>query len=675
IAYIWDFSDGSKSGGVVNAHSWSEPGVYTVILTVRDDDYLIDHAYLNITVVKGTNRPIINGIVPNQVKVEDAPPWELDLSTYGSDFDGLTEDLRWHLTGENTSLYHVLGENSTEQKLIFSPILNAFGNDSVTLWLTDKDGHNTTQQLCINITPINDRPTIESLPNLVVHYNVPYTFNLTNYISDVETLRHLLTLSAQDQYTNNYVTVKQHTITFLYPEELMDEILLTTVSVSDGDLDSMEIMSITVSGNWPPILKTKLPDVVLTEGITKHDVFKLDDYFTDPEDEKLYFSHTESFVKIYIKQNHSVDMIPQGDWTGDEDVIFRARDPVGGISEDTIKITVKPINDPPEIGNVPNLHVHYDMDYYFDISYYISDNDHKLSELTLKVSDNDHIRISPQNNLGIILNYPKVMLGNTTQVLLTVSDGLIETSKTISVTVIEGFPPELIQKLPDIVFNEDEELIEFFDLDEYFLDLDEDSLFYTTGNEMVNITIDTEHLVSFNTPRDWFGMEEVAFRATDPVGALVEDSILVSVLPMNDAPILAPLPKITLNETEIFRLNLELYITDVDTNISDIIIHVEDSNIIVSGTTLVIFGSPDLPDEVDIHLIDGNETVNGKLPIKVIIEQKSTSALSSTITGFVIILIIIIVLILLILGYYYRLGRKYDIEEIFLIHNSGKLLS
>jgi hypothetical protein len=368
-------------------------------------------------------------------------------------------------------------------------------------------------------------------------------------------------------------------------------------------------------------------------------------------------------------------MIPQGDWTGDEDVIFRARDPIGGISEDTIKITVKPINDPPEIGNIPNLQVHYDMDYYFDLSYYISDNDHKQSELTLKVSDNDHIRISPQNNLGIILNYPKVMLGNTTQVLLTVSDGLIETSKTISVTVIEGFPPELIQKLPDIIFNEDEELIEFIDLDEYFLDLDEDSLFYTTGNEMVNITIDTEHLVSFKTPRDWYGMEEVAFRATDPIGALVEDSILVSILPVNDAPILATLPKIILNETEIFRLNLEQYITDVDTNISDIDIKVENSNIIVSGTTLVIFGSPDLPDEVDIHLIDGNLTVNGKLPIKVIIEQKPSNALSSTMAGFVIILIIIIVIILIILGYYYHLGRKYDIEEIFLIHNSGKLLS
>jgi len=139
-SYIWDFGDGNNSGGVVNAHSYSKSGTYLVILTVRDNDFLIDHAYLNITVVKGSTRPVINGIVPNQIKEEDSPAWELGLGDYGLDFDGSPMDLRWYLTGTNNNLYHVIGENSTDQKLIFSVLPNAYGNDLVTIWLKDQDG-------------------------------------------------------------------------------------------------------------------------------------------------------------------------------------------------------------------------------------------------------------------------------------------------------------------------------------------------------------------------------------------------------------------------------------------------------------------------------------------------------------------------------------------------------
>ncbi|WP_455391524.1 PKD domain-containing protein, partial [[Eubacterium] cellulosolvens] len=196
IAYIWDFGDGQNSGGVINAHSWTAPGVYCVILTVRDDNFLIDHAYMNITVVQGTNKPLINGVVPNQQKPEDSPPWELDLSSYGIDLDSSPSELRWYLTGENTNLYQILGENSTGQKLIFSLLENANGDDLVTLWLTDKDGYNSSQSLWINITPVNDKPVIATLPNIIVHYGVPYKFLLSHYISDIETPKEQLMVTA-----------------------------------------------------------------------------------------------------------------------------------------------------------------------------------------------------------------------------------------------------------------------------------------------------------------------------------------------------------------------------------------------------------------------------------------------------------------------------------------------
>jgi PKD repeat protein len=675
IAYIWDFGDGSNSGGVLNAHSYPTPGTYGVILTVRDNDFLIDQIMKNITVIQGSNKPVINGKIPDQIVDEDAPPWELDLSKAGVDLESSHTELKWYLTGVNPDLYKVMGENSTEQKLIFSPIANAFGNDLVTLWLIDKDGFNDSQPLWINITPINDRPVIKSLPSLTVHYNVPYRFYLSNYIDDIETPKHKLTVTVQDQYGNLYVNVVGQDLLFNYPDELMNTIILSTVTVSDGEDKSQAIISVKISDNWPPVLKHDIPDIILREGESKLDVFNLDDYFTDPEGEELSYSYSESEVIIYVKENNSVNVMSVGDYTGEEYVIFRARDNYGGITEDMVKIVVLPINDPPEIGDVPDLKVHFSMDYYFDVSYYISDRDNSFDELTLTTSEKEYIRISEKNHLGIVLNYPRFLFGITSQVKLTVSDGHLEANKTIRVTVIEEYPPELVRKMPDITFNEDEQLVGFFDLDEYFLDFDNDSLYYTAGNIMIEIVIDNEHLISFSSAKDWYGTEKVVIRATDPTEAFVEDAISVTVLPVNDAPTLKPLPKITLNETEIVELDLKSFIIDVDTNISNINIIVEDPNVMVSGSSLVIFGSPELPKEVEIFINDGELTTMGKLKTKVNLKDKNGDYLNSTIITFIVILIIIIITILGYLGYTHILSQKYEIEEIFLIHNSGKLLN
>jgi hypothetical protein len=675
ISYIWDYGDGNKSGGMINAHSWSNPGEYSVILTVRDDDFLIDHAILNISVVMGTNQPVINGIVPDQQQNEDDSAWELDLNGFGIDLDSSPTELRWYLTGENVSLYHVLGENSTDQKLVFSPILNAYGNDLTTLWLKDKDGYNTSQPLWINLTSVNDKPIIEGLPPLNVHYGVPYRFTITNYLYDVETPKEELIIWVQDKFGNQYVKSEGHEIITEYPESLANEVILVSISVSDGEDTSEYIISVEISDNWPPVLTEQLPDIVLYEGTAKYDAFNLDDYFMDPEENELYYTYSKSNIITYIKANNSVDIISQGDWTGEEEVIFRARDPYDGFVEDVIKIIVLPINDPPKIGDVPNLMVHYDLDYNFDISYYIADSDNSLSELTLTSSDKEHIRINPLNHLGIILNYPKSMLGTTINVRMTVSDGNLETTKMISVTVIEEYPPELIQKLPDVTFNEDESLIDLFDLDEYFLDFDNDSLYYTTGNKMVNVTIDPLHSVSFFVLKDWFGIEKVIFRATDPIGALVEDSIYVTVLPINDPPGIKALPDVILNKTEILELDLKPYIFDVDNNVSELNITVSDPSIMVSGTSLIIFGSPDLESEIEIYITDGESITIGDLNIKVIDEPQQREQINS---GFYVsILVLIIIIIAILIGVYirHRKQQKFDIQEIFLIHNSGKLVN
>ncbi len=680
IAFIWDFGDGNNSGGELNSHSYSQPGEYGVILTVRDNDFMIDHAYLNITVVTGASRPFMNGIIPDQIKEEDSPPWVLDLSGFGLDFNALDTEFKWFLTGEDANLYQLIGENSTTQKLIFLPVPNVYGYNKVTLWLMNVNGLYATQPLWINITPVNDKPVIDRLPELYVCNDVRYSFSLTNYINDIETSREKLIVSTTDNYDNEYLTLNGQELMLNYPKELKNKVILITVIVSDSEDSSSSILQVHVSNNLPPVLKDSLPDISLDEGTEIKDAIDLADHFSDPDGDKLIYilasKPSRPYVKVTINSNDKIDVISQSGWTGDEFVTIRALDTQGAFVEDEVKISVLPVNDPPVIGNVPNLMVHHEINYYFDLSTYISDPDNKLEELTMQISGTDNISINPENKFGIILNYPSSMVDITSTFDIIVSDGNLETSKTISVTVMEGYAPELVRDLPDVVFDEDNSLTNVFDLDDYFIDLDNERTYSSYGNTMIDITIGQDNKVSFSAPDNWFGLEEVTFRATDPTYALVEDSVIVIVMPVNDRPVIAKLPSVTLNESETMRLDLWPYLSDVDNTISSLSILADEPepNVIVVGTNLIIYGSKQLHDEIEITVNDGEASAAEILKVDVLSRsssEKKEPFLNEVI--FLLILVIIIVVILITLYFVMKKG-KYAIEEIMLLHNSGKLL-
>jgi PKD repeat protein len=674
--YIVDYGDGIYTSEDKSIHSYSQPGNYGVVLTVRDDNYLIDHAFLNITVVESSNLPEIQGVVPHQIKPEDSPPWSLNLTIYEPIASAKDIEFFWYLTGEDKSLYAVVGENSSDDKLIFSPEPDAFGNDLTKLWLRSSENVTVSQPLWINITPVNDPPTIHGIPDLVLHYNDPYTFNYEPYIDDKETPKNELNLTIYDGFEEEYITINGLNATFEYPQSLVSETIYVTVMVSDGDAIAQDVISIQITSDYVPKLTKSLPDVWLYEGTTKYNVFNLDDYFIDPDNDAIYFSYGQSNLEITIHQNHSVDFSATSEWTGIELVTFRARDPMGAIAEDSIVVTVLPVNDPPSISGIPDFLIRYDNDYRFDLTPYVHDNDNSTNELVIIPSDSDHIRLDIRNNMVIILNYPEEFLGQSIPIRLTVSDGLDFDSQEVTVTVTEDFPPELLSPIPDIVFLEDQLLTNAFDLDYYFLDIDGDVLYYTTGNEFITITINPDHTVDLSSPPDWFGVELVYFRATDPTGALQQDLVSVTVLPVNDAPKLLVLPAQYGNESERWILDLEPYIIDVDNNISEMEISVDNEYVVVSGCSLVFLGSRGLGKQVEVSVADGQFTTSQTMEIHLRVKkQPRNPTMWDLLVNLLPILIIIILIILTLVSAVYYKKSRFTAEEVFLIHKGGTLIT
>lgn len=571
--------------------------------------------------------PSILGNIPDQEKPEDHGSWTMDLTSHASDPQDSLSDLKWYVTGHNASLTTLSGENVTGSHIItLTTVNNAFGSDEVTLWLVDSDGFVDSQKFFINISSVNDRPIIQNIGELTIHYDSQYDYNFQEYVSDVETPKAYLQLTSDD---SEHISFNGLMATFDYPEAYNGQTVNPLVTVHDEDGGSMTTaLTITISDDYVPVLTGELPDVFLFEGQKIEAYFNLDDYFDDPDGDSLFFTSGNIHVSITINDDHTVDFEAPEDWWGPETVVFRAIDPLNARAEDIVLVTVLPINDPPTISGVPDLVVHYDdasrpeYEYTFDLLPYVHDVDNDTSELTITTSDPTHIFFNPQQNTVMAIHYPESDMGSTFAVQITVSDGLSQSSQVIQIRVLDDWPPEISGAIPDKEFFEDGELLDDFTLSDYFSDPDGDILTFTaiSSNVIVQINEVTSY-VTFGAAPDWFGYENVTFRATDPYGASVEQTIRVTVHPVNDAPVILAIPDQQLEKGQIRTLDLKDYIYDIDNAFSDLVIYVDGNksktSVSIAGYIVIFDYQIEGEDIVQVEVSDGEGTTQGRFNVTV----------------------------------------------------------
>jgi hypothetical protein len=221
------------------------------------------------------------------------------------------------------------------------------------------------------------------------------------------------------------------------------------------------------------------------------------------------------------------------------------------------------------------------------------------------------------------VHYPESDMGKTFTVEITVSDGISESSQDIQIRVLNGWPPEIAMAIPDKDFDEDGGLINDFRITEYFSDPDGDSLSFTaiSSNVIVQINEVTSY-VTFGAAPDWFGYENVTFRATDPYGALVEQTIRVTVHPINDAPVILDIPDQELMKGEIGTLDLNDYVYDIDNAFSDLVIFVaggySKSTVSIAGYMVIFNYQQEGEDVVRVEVSDGNRTTQAYFDVNVV---------------------------------------------------------
>ncbi len=664
-------------------HAGSFPNV-GLFLTEADEFTGITHAFVSSDAATAALRPKLTiiyvlpyqdptprilGKIPDVTRAENSPPFSINLQSFAFDNDTPLTELRWNVTGYDPSIIQITGLNTPGNHILtLYPQTNAYGNQYVTYWLTDPQGHTARQQAWINITHVNVAPTFNPPATLFVRYNRTYTFDFGPYLADVDTPRTQLLLTTDDAA---HTTVSGFNVSFLYPYSLLNQWVFVTLTVSDGQYAVSRVVAVKVTSDDPPVLNRPLPDVTMMEGQFLPGYFNLNDYFADPNGDALYYSTGYTHISVTIHNTtiptapHPVDFRSPMGWWGLENVTFRARDPTGAIAEDTIRVTVLHVDVPPTLGPVPDLRVHYDSPYSFNLEPYITDPDTPLAQLMVTVAD-PHAIVS-----GHLLTflYPLAYNNTVQNVTIFLSDGSFTVNRTIRVAVGSDWPPVLRAKMPDVSFQEDTLLRNAYNLSYYFGDQDSSQLFWSSGNKSVLVTIRANGMVDLSALANWYGTERVTFRATDSQGALAEDSVWITVTPVDDAPFFLPVPLQYLSVTTAY-LPLTNYLGDPDTNVTQLFLAATNStHARVIGQGLLLNYSSDMTDFIQVVVSDGNLT-NSTVIVVVVTLPPPTS--TETIPGFLYWLPLPIAAAVLAAFLFYR---RRQLEWAFLVTQDGLLVS
>ena len=695
---------------------------------------------VDIDIDPGDRAPVFLSTMPARVEMqEDSSYEELDLMPHVD--DDQNEDLMFYVTDEDPSLVYVAGENQTgELVMTFIPVPNAHGEVRLRLFIVDKAYQRAQVELLVVVFSRPDPPYFVSVPpNVYVHPGKPFAFNYSTYVEDVDSPCSQLHIEVPVA-SRPYVSISPDNslgLVFSFTDNQLGQVIAYKLVIRDeSDNQVSRDISITVTNDLVPELREPLPDIEMQEDVSNASVFALDEFFFDPDRDTLYYSYGNTHVTVVIsdKYPHAVGVFLPADWYGEDTVTFRATDPKGALLEDTVRIRVRPVNDPPRFLDnpaIPEVKVRVNTDYYYELKPYIVDVDDAIGSLELTTDDPTHAqsyKYAPYV-LGLKLTYPPPE--RSIRLRIAISDGISTIMRNITVTIISGNVPELVGWRPpsDIVIEEggtypqafdmsvafDQDLVgtpeglrglkfEFLCFDsrqseafgqamyvwmsapgggsgswtDLFADQDVGLVkFRMTAMMMVDIALSDP---DWHTQLDGFDWPLIIIiRVKDDGNAFSEYSLLLHVLPVNDPPSISPIPAV--NVTGVFGLVLKTYVRDVDTPYSELTIRVESvtagiiTNAQVYGELLYLDYKASSPhvEALKLTVSDGEYSVSTNITVHVRAVPGERSELTTWL-WFIVVIVASGGAALYLSKYIWRRFEPPNVQDVFLVYGDGVII-
>ena len=227
-------------------------------------------------------------------------------------------------------------------------------------------------------------------------------------------------------------------------------------------------------------------------------------------------------------------------------------------------------NRPPVITGLPDVTIARNSFFTgLDLDNYVEDSDNTDAELVWTYSGNSNINVNIDANHVLTLTPRANWMGQETITFRVRDPSGASASDSILVRVTAANTAPTITGLPDVTINEDQPLLDAFNLNNYASDaetLDSGLLYDIVGVSDANcgVSIDAYDNIDIQPKLNWHGSCIVTVSVSD--GSLSNaDSFTVTVLSVNDNPVVAGIPDVTFAPGGFDNsIDLDYYVHDVE---------------------------------------------------------------------------------------------------------------
>lgn len=566
--------------------------------------------------------PTITGLADQTIN-EDTDTGTLTFSI--DDIENAAASLTVTATSSNTAMVAVtdieLTGTGASRSIKITPRPDQFGTTTITLTVEDADGATSSTSFLLTVTATNDAPTITALADEAISEDTA-TSPLSVTINDIDNALVDLTLTAASSNTalvplSNIAIVgtgatRSVTVTPVANGFGSSTITLTVTDTSSATGTSSFVLTVTAINDVPTI--TTLGNQTIDEDGTTGDLaFTVSDIETLASD--LTITATSSDTTLIPNgairvtgtgANRSINVTPAANLSGAATITVTVEDAEGATVTETFDVTVNAVNDQPTITTLADQTIGEDGTT-TALSFTVGDIETAATNITVSAVSSNPALI-PNSNITFsgtganrsVVVAPAANQFGTATITLTVTDadgGTTTEAFDIIVTSINDTP--ILSAVPDQTITEDSDTgdlsVTVNDIESLVGDLvltgsSSNAGLVPNGNISITGTGSTRTLRV--TPRpNQSGTATITLTIQDPDGGSSQQSFLLTVNAVNDAPTISDIADLTINEDQMTAA-LGFLIGDIDDLPSDLTISVSSSNttlvppgnIVVSGT-------------------------------------------------------------------------------------------
>ena len=528
-------------------------GASYIDIQVIDPQGLTDSTRFNIDVLP-VNDPPVMGSISNQVVDEDCLLIEVPVKI--QDLETSLDNMNIQVSDPNQTLLNYNGFSITDRTSInlkFTPVSNAFGQETITVMASDNEGLTAVQTFDILVKAVNDPPQISPISNKISKEDYilgPFPI----YVSDIDNSIDVINVAFifADKTFKGYSTITPSELTLIPPKDLYGSTEVFVVASDPQGLSSIESFTWSIQPQNDPPTISVVDSIVMDEDSSQDIAFDLDHVDFSKDDLSVELSsnlHTLIDPEKQIINESLVKITPEPDQWGTTELCLTATDPNLLTAQACFSITIAAINDSPVISVIKA----YTMteDNRLSIPFSVEDIDSSITTSMISTSCNVSIDISEPvmiDDYYEISIAPPINFSGLAIVSISVSDTHGGKSyENVRVAILgENDPP--------IAYPGELQVFEDLSVTGQLLgtDIDGDELTYSIGQlpQYGTVQLLEENNVQYKPFQDVYGTDKFSFYVSDFTTSSAPAWITVVIQGTPDAPTANAGNDLTINELQ-----------------------------------------------------------------------------------------------------------------------------